>query len=55
MKGLALSSELDICAPSVLTERILCSYVDIYNLLQKRKEKDPFVKPIITGDEKWVV
>ncbi|XP_046835610.1 histone-lysine N-methyltransferase SETMAR-like [Vespa crabro] len=36
-------------------ERNLCRHVDACDLLLKRHENDPFLKRIITGDEKWVV
>jgi histone-lysine N-methyltransferase SETMAR len=29
--------------------------IDICDLLLKREESDPFLKRIITGDEKWIV
>ena len=29
--------------------------IDVCDLLLKRQENDPFLKRIITGDEKWVV
>ncbi|GFW46815.1 histone-lysine N-methyltransferase SETMAR [Trichonephila clavipes] len=37
------------------TERNPCRRVDVCALLLKRHEKDPFLKCMITGDEKWVV
>lgn len=55
LKRLGLISKLDIWVPHVLTERNLCRRIDIYDLLLKRQENDPFLKRIITGDEKWVV
>lgn len=55
LKRLGLISKLDIWVPHVLTERNLCHRVDVYDLLLKRQENDPFLKRIITGDEKWVV
>lgn len=55
LKGLGLSSKLDVWVPHVLTERNLCRRIDVCDSLLKRHENDPFLKRIITGDEKWVV
>ena len=55
LKRLGLISKLDMWVLHVLTERNLCRRVDVCNLLLKRQENDPFLKRIITGDEKWVV
>ncbi|XP_046836130.1 histone-lysine N-methyltransferase SETMAR-like [Vespa crabro] len=55
LKGLGLTSRLDIWIPHVITERNLCRRVDVYDSFLKRHENDPFLKRIITGNEKWVV
>lgn len=55
LKGLGLSWKLDVWVPHVLTERNLCRRIDVCDSLLKRHENDPFLKRIITGDEKWVV
>ncbi|XP_046828276.1 histone-lysine N-methyltransferase SETMAR-like [Vespa crabro] len=55
LKGLGLTSKLDILVPHVLTERNFCRRVDVCDSFLKRHENDPFLKRIITGDEKWVV
>ncbi|GFU84720.1 histone-lysine N-methyltransferase SETMAR [Trichonephila clavipes] len=52
LKGLGLSSKLDVWVPLVLTERNLCCRIDVCDSLLKRHENDPFLKRIITGDEK---
>ncbi|GFV69897.1 HTH_48 domain-containing protein [Trichonephila clavipes] len=52
LKGLGLSSKLDVWVPHVLTERNLCRRIDVCDSLLKRHENDPFLKRIITGDEK---
>ncbi|GFW80373.1 mariner transposase [Trichonephila clavipes] len=52
LKGLGLSSKLDVWVPYVLTERNLCRCIDVYDSLLKHHENDPFLKGIITGDEK---
>lgn len=55
LKGMGLTSKLDVWVPHVLTERNLCLRVDACDSLLKRQENDPFLKRIITGDKKWVV
>ncbi|GFT78658.1 mariner transposase [Trichonephila clavipes] len=52
LKGLGLSSKLDLWVPHVLTERNLCRRIDVCDSLHKRHENDPFLKRIITGDKK---
>ncbi|GFX69551.1 histone-lysine N-methyltransferase SETMAR [Trichonephila clavipes] len=52
LKGLGLSSKLDVWVPHVLTERNLCRRIDVCDSLLKRHENDPFLKRIITVDEK---
>ncbi|GFV34817.1 histone-lysine N-methyltransferase SETMAR [Trichonephila clavipes] len=52
LKGLGLSSKLDVWDPHVLTERNLCHRIDVCDSLLKRHENVPFLKRIITGDEK---
>ncbi|GFX03053.1 histone-lysine N-methyltransferase SETMAR [Trichonephila clavipes] len=52
LKGLGLSSKLDVWVPHVLTERNLCRRIDVCDSFLKRHENDPFLKRIITADEK---
>ncbi|GFT92723.1 histone-lysine N-methyltransferase SETMAR [Trichonephila clavipes] len=52
LKGLGLTSKLDVWVPHVLTEINLCRRIDVCDSLLKRRENDPFLKRIITGDEK---
>ncbi|GFU75300.1 histone-lysine N-methyltransferase SETMAR [Trichonephila clavipes] len=52
LKGLELFSKLDVWVPDVLTERNPCRRIDVCDSLLKRHENDPFLKRIITGDEK---
>ncbi|GFX83066.1 histone-lysine N-methyltransferase SETMAR [Trichonephila clavipes] len=52
LKGLGLSSKLDVWVSHVLTERNLCRRFDVCDSFLKRQENDPFLKRIITGDEK---
>ncbi|GFS64032.1 histone-lysine N-methyltransferase SETMAR [Trichonephila clavipes] len=49
LKGLGLSSKLDVWVPHVLTERNLCRRIDVCDSLLKRHENDSFLKRIITG------
>ncbi|CAH2092131.1 unnamed protein product [Euphydryas editha] len=55
LKGLGLSSKLDVWVLHVLTERNLCRRIDVCDSLLKRHENDQFLKRIITEDEKCVV
>lgn len=55
MKSLGLISKLDIWVPHVLTERNLLRRINDCDLLIRRQRNDPFLKRIVTGDEKWVV
>lgn len=52
LKGLGLTSKLDIWVSLILTERNLYCHVDVCDSLFKRHENDLFLKRIITGDEK---
>ncbi|GFU33507.1 histone-lysine N-methyltransferase SETMAR [Trichonephila clavipes] len=52
LKGLGFSPKLDVWVPHVLTERNLSCRTDVCDSLLKRHENDPFLKCIITGDEK---
>ncbi|GFT93178.1 cubilin [Trichonephila clavipes] len=54
-KVLSIASKLDIWIPHVLTERNLCRRFDACDSLLKRHENYPFLKRIITGDNKWVL
>ncbi|GFX81421.1 histone-lysine N-methyltransferase SETMAR [Trichonephila clavipes] len=51
LKGLGLSSKLDVWVPHVLTQRNLCRRIDVCDSLLKRHKNYPFLKRI-TGDEK---
>ena len=41
--------------PHKLTEENLANRMSICNSLLKRHESDPFLKRIVTGDEKWII
>ena len=55
MKRLELISKLDIWVAHVLTGRILLRRINDCDTLIRRQRNDPFLKRIITGDEKLVV
>ncbi|XP_026823949.1 histone-lysine N-methyltransferase SETMAR-like [Ooceraea biroi] len=48
-------SRYDIWAPHNLTEKHLMDRISICDSLLKRNENNPFLKRIVTGDEKWIV
>ncbi|GFU34524.1 histone-lysine N-methyltransferase SETMAR [Trichonephila clavipes] len=52
LKGLGLSSKLDVWGSHLLKERNLCHRIDVCDSLLKRHENDLLLKRIITGDEK---
>ncbi|GFW55316.1 histone-lysine N-methyltransferase SETMAR [Trichonephila clavipes] len=52
LKGLGISLKPDVWVPHVLTERNLCRRIDVCDSLLKLHENDPFLKRIITEDEK---
>jgi len=45
----------DVWVPHNLTEKNLMDHISICDSLLKCNENDPFLKQIITGDEKWIV
>ena len=55
LKKLGYVSKLDRWVPHELREVHLTARVDICDMLLKREENDPFLKRLITGDEKWIV
>lgn len=54
LKHLGLVKKLDIWVPHELKEIHLTQRINICDTHLKRNENDPFLKRIITGDEKWV-
>ncbi|KAJ0182863.1 hypothetical protein K1T71_002232 [Dendrolimus kikuchii] len=48
------TKKLDIWVPHELTERNIMNRVLICDSLLRRKETEPFLKKLITGDEKWI-
>ena len=55
LKQLGYVNQLDIWVPHKLNEIQLTKRISICYSLLKRNETDPFLKRIITGDEKWIV
>lgn len=50
LKGLGLTSNLDIWVSHVLTERNLYGGIDVCDLLFKLQENDPFLRRINTSE-----
>lgn len=55
IKRLGLVKKLDIWVPHELKEIHLTKRINACDIHLKRNEFDPFLKQIITGDEKWIV
>ena len=55
IKQLGSVNKLNIWVPHKLNEIRLTKQIFNCDSLLKRKETDPFLKRIITGDKKWVV
>ena len=55
LKQLGYVNKLDIWFTHKLNEFQLTKRISICDSLLKRNETDPFLKRIVTGDEKWVV
>ncbi len=55
IKELGFASKLNVCVPRSLTEANRLNRVDICDNLKIRNKKTPFLKNLITGDEKWIV
>ena len=55
LKQLGYVQKLDTWVPHELKEKHLTQRINGCDLLKKRNENDPFLKRLITGDEKWVV
>ena len=54
LKKAGYAKKLDVWVPHELTQRNLIDRISISETLLKHNEIDPFLKQIITGDEKWV-
>ena len=55
LKMLGYVKKLDLWLPHQLKEIHLTQRISICDSLLKRNEFDPFLKNLITGDEKWIV
>lgn len=54
LKKANFSKTLDVWVPHNLSQKNLIDRISISETLLKRNEIDPFLKQIVTGDEKWV-
>lgn len=55
LKKLGFVTKLNIWVPHELKEVHLTARINICDMLIKREENDPFLKRMVTGDEKWIV
>lgn len=55
LRALGYVSRLNVWVPHKLTEANLTTRISICDSLRKRQKNDPFLKRMITGDEKWIV
>ncbi|XP_073967892.1 histone-lysine N-methyltransferase SETMAR-like [Bombus fervidus] len=55
LKQLGYVKKLDLWVPHQLKEIHLMQRISICDSLLKRNEIDPFLKRLITGDQKWIV
>jgi len=55
LSKLQMIKKLDVWVPHDLTEKNRIDRISISDLLYKRNEYDPFLKRIITGNEKWII
>ena len=55
LKSLGFVKKLDVWVPYELKEIHLTNRMSVCDQLIKREENDPFLKCMITGDEKWIV
>ncbi|XP_043062966.1 histone-lysine N-methyltransferase SETMAR-like isoform X1 [Drosophila yakuba] len=46
--------KLDVWVPHDLTQKNLLDRINACDMLLKRNELDPFLKRMVTGDEKWI-
>jgi len=54
LKRAGYQKKLGVWVPHELTQRNLIDRITICKMLLKRNKMEPFLKRIITGDEKWV-
>ncbi|XP_012060168.1 PREDICTED: histone-lysine N-methyltransferase SETMAR-like [Atta cephalotes] len=48
-------NRFDVLVPHDLTEKNLMDRISICDSLYKRNEKTPFLKQVVTGNEKWII
>ena len=48
-------NRFDVWVPHKLSEKNLLDHISTCDSLHKRNENVPFIKQIVTGDEKWIV
>lgn len=54
LKKAGYTKNLDVWVPHELSQKNLIDRITISETLLKRNDMDPFLKQIITGDEKWI-
>ncbi|GFW09025.1 histone-lysine N-methyltransferase SETMAR [Trichonephila clavipes] len=54
LRKVEFKKELDVLVPHQLTPKNMMDRIFFSEALAKRKEIDPFLKQMVTGDEKWV-
>ncbi|XP_025264338.1 histone-lysine N-methyltransferase SETMAR-like [Camponotus floridanus] len=55
LKSLGFVKKLNVWVPHQLKEIHLTKRMNVCDQLTKHEENDPFLKRMITGDEKWIV
>ena len=55
LKSLGFVKKLDVWVPYELKEIHLTNRMSVCDQLIKHEENDPFLKRMITGDEKWII
>lgn len=53
--GYVKPSRFDVWVPHDLTEKNLMDRISNCDSLYKRNEETPFLKRVVTGDEKWII
>ena len=54
LHNLGFKKKLDVWVPHELTQKNMMDRISICESLLNRNKIDPFLKRIVTGDEKWV-
>ncbi|GFU72310.1 histone-lysine N-methyltransferase SETMAR [Trichonephila clavipes] len=53
LREVGFKKKFDVLAPQQLTPKFMRDQISISEALVKRNEIDPFLKRMVTGDEKW--